>query len=295
MGYLDLTKITKYTNDFKAWIAKKYVAKQEGKGLSTHDYTTTEREKLGGIAEGAEANVQADWNESDPQSDAYVKNKPSSLPANGGNANTVGGHTVEKNVPENAIFADMKGASDSAAGEAGYVPAPARGQQGTFLRGDGTWATPADTKYDKATAAKDGLMSKEDFAKLAEFGKAGEYSKTKEVEALITGKGYQTADQVNATITGKGYQTAAQVQQAVAAAGHIKKEIVAILPEASVAEENVIYMVPNNSGEDGNVYNEYLKIDGKLELIGSTKVDLSNYLQKDDLITDQEIEALFAD
>lgn len=280
MGYLDLTKITKYTNDFKAWIAKKYVAKQEGKGLSTHDYTTTEKEKLGGIAEGAEVNVQADWNESDPQSDAYVKNKPFSLPANGGNANTVGGHTVEKNVPENAIFADMKGASDSAAGEAGYVPAPAQGQQGTFLRGDGTWATPADTKYDKATAAKDGLMSKEDFAKLAEFGKAEEYSKTTEVENLITGKGYQTA---------------AQVQQAVAAAGHIKKEIVAILPEASVAEENVIYMVPNNSGEDGNVYNEYLKIDGKLELIGSTKVDLSNYLQKDDLITDQEIEALFAD
>ena len=280
MGYLDLTKITKYTNDFKAWIAKKYVAKQEGKGLSTHDYTTTEKEKLGSIAEGAEVNVQADWNESDPQSDAYVKNKPSSLPADGGNADTVSGHTVGKAVPANAIFENMKGASASTAGRAGYVPAPAQGQQGTFLRGDGTWATPVDTKYDKATATKDGLMSKEDFAKLAEFGKAGEYSKTKEVEALITGKGYQTAT---------------QVQQAVAAAGHIKKEIVAILPEASVAEENVIYMVPNNSGEDGNVYNEYLKIDGKLELIGSTKVDLSNYLQKDDLITDQEIEALFAD
>ena len=52
----------------------------------------------------AEANVQADWNESDPESDAFIKNKPTSMPANGGNAATVGGHTVEADVPENAVF-----------------------------------------------------------------------------------------------------------------------------------------------------------------------------------------------
>lgn len=34
----------------------------------------------------------------------------------------------------------MKGASSSAAGGAGYVPAPTAGQQALFLRGDGTWA-----------------------------------------------------------------------------------------------------------------------------------------------------------
>ena len=34
----------------------------------------------------------------------------------------------------------MKGASASAAGGAGYVPAPTTGQQNLFLRGDGTWA-----------------------------------------------------------------------------------------------------------------------------------------------------------
>ena len=48
----------------------------------------------------AEANVQADWNVTDTGSDAYIKNKPtiptipSSLPANGGNAATVGGYTI---------------------------------------------------------------------------------------------------------------------------------------------------------------------------------------------------------
>ena len=37
----------------------------------------------------AEANVQSDWNETDTTSDAYILNKPTSLPANGGNADTL--------------------------------------------------------------------------------------------------------------------------------------------------------------------------------------------------------------
>ena len=53
-----------------------------------------------------EANVQSDWNITDTSSDAYILNKPSSLPANGGNADTVNGHTVEKDVPADAVFTD---------------------------------------------------------------------------------------------------------------------------------------------------------------------------------------------
>lgn len=52
------------------------VDKVSGKGLSTNDYTTTEKNKLAGIAAGAEVNVQADWDETDSTSDAYIKNKP---------------------------------------------------------------------------------------------------------------------------------------------------------------------------------------------------------------------------
>lgn len=54
----------------------------------------------------AQKNVQSDWNESNTGSDAYIKNKPTSMPANGGDADTVGGHTVGCNVPENAKFTD---------------------------------------------------------------------------------------------------------------------------------------------------------------------------------------------
>lgn len=38
--------------------------------------------------------------------------------------------------------ANMKGATASAAGTAGLVPAPAAGAQAKYLRGDGTWQTP---------------------------------------------------------------------------------------------------------------------------------------------------------
>lgn len=57
------------------------VDKVSGKGLSTNDYTTSEKNKLDGIASGANVNVQADWNVTDNNSDAYIKNKPESLPA----------------------------------------------------------------------------------------------------------------------------------------------------------------------------------------------------------------------
>lgn len=53
------------------------VDKISGKSLSSNDYTDNEKDKLDGIAPGAEVNVQADWNETDPTSDAYIKNKPS--------------------------------------------------------------------------------------------------------------------------------------------------------------------------------------------------------------------------
>lgn len=52
------------------------VDKETGKGLSTNDYTTAEKTKLAGIAEGAEVNVQSDWNQTTTNADDYIKNKP---------------------------------------------------------------------------------------------------------------------------------------------------------------------------------------------------------------------------
>ena len=52
------------------------VDKVQGKGLSTNDYTDNDKNKLSGIEENAEENVQSDWNQSDNTSDDFIKNKP---------------------------------------------------------------------------------------------------------------------------------------------------------------------------------------------------------------------------
>lgn len=52
-------------------------------------YTAAEQTKLSGIASGAEVNVNADWNA--VVGDAVILNKPTSLPASGGDADTVDG------------------------------------------------------------------------------------------------------------------------------------------------------------------------------------------------------------
>ena len=66
----------------------------------------------------------------------------------------------------NTTYSTFKGATSSAAGGTGLVPAPTAGQQTRFLRGDGTWQTPPNTTYSNATTSADGLMSSEDKTKL---------------------------------------------------------------------------------------------------------------------------------
>lgn len=56
------------------------VDKVTGKGLSENDYTNADKAKLDGIETGAEANVQADWTQTDTTADDYIKNKPT-IPA----------------------------------------------------------------------------------------------------------------------------------------------------------------------------------------------------------------------
>jgi len=66
----------------------------------------------------------------------------------------------------NTIYSVMTGATASASGKQGLVPAPASGKQASFLRGDGTWAVPTNTTYSAATTSAAGLMSAADKSKL---------------------------------------------------------------------------------------------------------------------------------
>lgn len=70
-------------------------------------------------------------------------------------------YTLGKSVPADALFTDhtygnMKGATSSAAGSAGLVPAPNIGEQLKFLRADGTWVIPTNTTYSVGTTSYSG-------------------------------------------------------------------------------------------------------------------------------------------
>lgn len=73
----------------------------------------------------AEANVQADWDETDTASDAYIKNKPTSLPANGGTAskaNTLStARTIQTNL-ESTSSESFDGSKNVTPGVTGTLP-----------------------------------------------------------------------------------------------------------------------------------------------------------------------------
>ena len=101
-----LSEIVTYIKNNKSLIDNITTAKVDkiaGKGLSTNDYTNAEKEKLGGVAPGAEVNVQSDWNVTDANSDAFIKNKPASMPANGGSANYLNAQNIAENTNLNNI------------------------------------------------------------------------------------------------------------------------------------------------------------------------------------------------
>ena len=84
-------------------------------------------------------------------------------------------YTLGKSVPSNAVFTDtntwiaFKGATTSAAGTAGYVPAPSAGAANRYLRSDGTWQVPPDTNttYSLGNAA---YKTVKDITNIGSFG-----------------------------------------------------------------------------------------------------------------------------
>lgn len=91
----------------------------------------------------------------------------------------------------------------------------------------------------------------------------------------------------------KSYTTV-EVAKALAGAG-IKIKILDNLPESG--EEMVLYFIKSEKEEETNIYEEYMWVNNKWELIGTTKIDLSDYWSKSDLValTTEEIDAILAE
>lgn len=107
------------------------VLKEDGKGLSTNDFTAEAKAKLDGIAAGAEVNVQADWNAT--SGDALIKNKPS-IPSKTSELTNDSGFITTGDIPEGAAASTTAPKMDGTA---------AVGTELAFARGD--HVHPSDT------------------------------------------------------------------------------------------------------------------------------------------------------
>lgn len=121
-----------------------------------------------------------------------------------------------------------------------------------------------DTIYNEATSASSGLLSSKDKVKL---------------DAM------QVLTKLSQLQNDENYQSKEEVQKLINNARHITKEVVSVLPEKLEAKENVIYLVPKESGDKPNIYNEYMFINGDFELLGdtATEIDLVDYVTNSDL------------
>ena len=86
-------------------------------------------------------------------------------------------------------------------------------------------------------------------------------------------------------LTAKNYADKTYVGEQIVQYEHLKREIVTVLPEPSVADEHTIYMLKDDSVTGNDKYKEYMLIDGVVQCVGDTSVDLTDYAKTTDIPT----------
>lgn len=66
--------------------------------------------------------------------------------------------------------------------------------------------------------------------------------------------------------------------KSISKAGHARFEVAEAIPDASAAQENIMYLVMNDKTQH---YDIYAKVGDKMELLDDTTVNLSGYVQKE--------------
>ena len=261
-------------------IKNKFVAQESGKGLSTNDFTTALKNKLDGVSTGAEVNQNAFSNVAVGSSTIQADSKTDTLTLTAGNNVTLTPNTTSDTITIAAT----------------------------------------DTTYSDATTSTHGLMSTADKSKLDGI-EAGANAITvdsalsststnplqnKAINTALSNKANlasptftgtpkaptPSASTNNTQIATTAYVTSA-ITTAISGISGISFEIVSSLP--ATGDSGTIYLL-SNSGTGTNVYDEYIYVNNNWEKIGTTDVDLSNYVQTSDLIaiTNAEIDTIVA-
>lgn len=280
-------------------IKEKFVAKETGKGLSTNDFTTELKNKLDGIAEGAQVNVKPDWS-AGAGTASEILNKPT-IPSKTSDLTNDSGYITSSDIPEGAAASTTVPKMNGTASV---------GTEMAFARGD--HVHPSDTsKADKATT-------------LAGYGITDAYTKSE-----IDGKGFLVDSDIEnkadkaTTLAGYGIADAYTKTETYAKTEvYNKNEVDGKLSSVYKPAGNTTFAnLPTPSASNlGNVYNmnEAFTTDGRFLASEPTEypigtnvvvvqvdsayyfdvlagfVDLSGYMEVSDMvaITNQEIDKI---
>ena len=266
----------------KAWGEGKFVAQESGKGLSSNDYTSAEKTKLSGIAEGANKYTHPTYTAQ--KSGLYKVTVDATGHVSAATAVAKADITGLGIPAQDTTYSNMTAATASTGGKAGLVPAPAAGKQASFLRGDGTWVVPTNTTYADATTSTHGLMSAADKTKLDGVATGAQANKIESVKVNGTALTIDSSKAVNVDLTAyaKSADVTKEIASAVSGVTQIDYSVVESLP--STGKKGIIYLVAN-SVSNNNIYDEYIYINSKFEKLGSRELDLSSYAKKTDIPT----------
>lgn len=104
----------------------------------------------------------------------------------------------------------------------------------------------------------------------------------KQFDLLDTGKADkdEIPTEISQLNNDKNFKTESEIQELINNSTKLKKEVVTSLP--ATGKEDVIYLLKNKN-DTNNYYTEYMWISGRWEIIGDTKVDLTEYAKKTEL------------
>lgn len=303
------TRVSQLENDSNYAVDSNYVH-------TDNNYTTAEKEKLAGIAAGAQVNVKADWTAT--SGDAQILNKPTNVSAF---TNDAGYLTQHQDISGKANSADLAAVATSGSYddlsdkpiipdvqingtsivESGVanIPVASTNNLGIAKVGDlgitisymsgseGVLAISSATYNDiKASSGHFKAITPSTQNRAVFYGlakAAGDTTQSQSANAV----GTYTAEAKSAIQTmldvPSNASVASQISTAIGNINSFDLSVVQSLPSQDIST-HTIYLVPK-TGETNDVYDEYVYINSNWEMVGNTQVDLSNYVQKTDYAT----------
>lgn len=255
----------------------KKVGEEQGKGLSTNDYTDEDKKKVGAI----------------PANPKYTDTTYDLTPY----AKTA---DLKTNLSDFADDETHRTVTDTEKttwnGKAEKTDIPTKLSE---LENDETFKTETEIKaLIKTEAPKQdlsGYAKTTDLpTKVSDLTNDSGFKTETEIKNLITqnapkqdltpyAKKTELPKNLSELTNDKGYKTEAEIKALIESSNKLKKSVVDKLP--TTGKEDLIYLVKDAKGKTGNIYLEYLWINNAFELIGSTSVDLSGYAKKTDIKT----------